>query len=427
LEYKQKEVLIFIGILPDEKKLIMKQISTILLFGFLTIGLFAQVPQKMSYQAVIRDASGVLVANQTVGVEISILQGAVDGPSVYTETHTPFTNANGLVSIEIGIGTTEDDFSAIDWSANNYFIKNQVDIEGGTNYTISGTSQLLSVPYAMYAEKSGSSADLPAELNAGDLLYFDGNQLQSIPGGSEGQVLSIKGGVPVWDFKNNAPEGFNVVELLAADEDYVNFGTFENFTNNSDWAVVEKVKMPEGTGTDGGWHFFRGYAWADKEGDIAIQITNSGIHAWCRSGGWQSVQVDMAFQEEEWYTICFQYDATNTTLELFVNGASVGELAGVNPMDDSANTNQLFWGGQEVADSRNVGDLYSEASIIIAHQAWYQRLLTAGEISQYDGAVEDDPALFFSSEIRQNSVIDISGNGRDGVNGNSPEYLGETF
>ena len=405
----------------------MKRISTILLIGFVAVELFAQVPQKMSYQAVIRDASGVLVANQTVGMQISILQGVADGPSVYTETQTSSTNANGLVSIEIGAGTTEDDFSTIDWGADTYFIKTQTDIEGGTNYTINGVSQLLSVPYAMYAKQSGSSADLPAELNAGDLLYFDGDQLQSIPGGSEGQVLSIQGGVPVWDFKNNVPEGINVVQFLASEEDYVSFGTFENFTNNSDWAVIEKVKMPAGTGADGGWHFFRGYAWADKEGDIAIQITNSGIHAWCQKSGWKSVQVDMAFQEEEWYTICFQYDVANTTLELFVNGTSVGELAGVAPMDDSGNTNQLFWGGQEVSESRGRGDLYSEASIVIAHQAWYQRLLTTGEISQYDGTVEDDPALFFSSEIGQNSVIDASGNGHIGTNGNSPEYLGETF
>ncbi|RQV96427.1 hypothetical protein EH221_04820, partial [bacterium] len=232
---------------------------------------------------------------------------------------------------------------------------------------------------------------------------------------------------PLWTFKNNVPEGFNIVELLAAEEDYVSFGTFENFTNNSDWAVVEKVKMPEGTGEDGGWHFFRGYAWADKTGDIAISMSNSHILAWCQSGGWKSVEVNMTFQEEEWYTICFQYDATNTTLELFVDGVSVGQLTGVEPMDDSANTNQLFWGGQEVSESRNVGDLYSEASIIIAHQAWYQRLLTAGEISQYDGAVEDDPALFFSSEIGQISVIDASGNGRNGTNGNSPEFLGESL
>jgi hypothetical protein len=137
------------------------------------------------------------------------------------------------------------------------------------------------------------------------------------------------------------------------------------------------------------------------------------------------IVVIMAFQEEEWYTICFQYDAANTSLELFVNGGSVRVLNSVAPMDDSGNTNQLFRGGQEVAEDDNRGDLFDEASVIFAHQAWYQRLLTAGEISQYHGSVEDDPALFFSSEIGQNSVVDASGIGHDGVNGNSPEFSSE--
>jgi len=132
------------------------------------------------------------------------------------------------------------------------------------------------------------------------------------------------------------------------------------------------------------------------------------------------IVVSMAFQEEEWYTICFQYDAVNTSLELFVNGASVGVLNSVAPMDDSGNTNQLFWGGQEYGES-----IYAGASVIFAHQAWYQKLLTEEEISQYDGSVEDDPALFFSSEIGQNSVVDASGYGHDGVNGNSPEFSSE--
>jgi hypothetical protein len=240
---------------------------------------------------------------------------------VYSETHSPTTNLNGLVSVEIGAGTTSDDFSSIDWGADTYFVKTETDPSGGTDYTISGTSQLLSVPYAMYADISGSSGDLPDGLSAGDLLYYDGTSLQSISSGEEGQVLSIQGGVPSWIFKNNAPEGINVVKILAADEDYINFGTFENFTNNSDWAIVEKVKMPAGTGTNGGWHFFRGYAWADQEGDIAISLSNAGVHAWCQKSGWQSIQVNQVFEEEKWYNICFQYDATNLLLELFVNGA----------------------------------------------------------------------------------------------------------
>ena len=128
---------------------------TPLLFLLITASVFSQSPQKMSYQAVIRDATNTLLTNQSVGMQISILQTATIGTTVYAETHTVTTNTNGLVSLEIGMGYTSDDFNAIDWSAGPYFIKTETDPTGGTSYTITGTSQLMSVPFAMYAKTSG--------------------------------------------------------------------------------------------------------------------------------------------------------------------------------------------------------------------------------------------------------------------------------
>jgi hypothetical protein len=130
----------------------MKRLYTLLAAVLLTASAFAQVPEKMSYQAVVRDAGNSLVTSQPVGMQISILQGSVSGTAVYVETHTPNTNINGLVSLEIGSGTTTDDFSTIDWSAGPYFIKTETDPTGGTTYTITGTSQLMSVPYALHAK-----------------------------------------------------------------------------------------------------------------------------------------------------------------------------------------------------------------------------------------------------------------------------------
>ena len=123
----------------------------------------AQAPEAMSYQAVIRDVNNVLVSNSTVGMRISILQGSVNGSAVYVETQTPGSNANGLVSIQIGEGNVvTGSISDIDWVVGPYFIKTETDPTGGTNYTITGTSQLLSVPYALYAKTSGSSTPGPA-------------------------------------------------------------------------------------------------------------------------------------------------------------------------------------------------------------------------------------------------------------------------
>ncbi|WP_052172354.1 MopE-related protein [Psychroserpens jangbogonensis] len=130
------------------------KLYTILITLLVTAITFAQAPEKMSYQAVVRDTGNAIVSNQAVGMQISILQGTT---AVYVETQTPTTNANGLVSIQIGMGSVvSGDFSAIDWSAGPYFIKTETDPTGGTTYTITGTSELLSVPYALHATTAES-------------------------------------------------------------------------------------------------------------------------------------------------------------------------------------------------------------------------------------------------------------------------------
>ncbi len=181
-------------------------ITAILFFGFQV--LWAQTPQKMSYQAVVRDASNDLVTNQTVGIKISILQGSATGTPVYVETQTHITNANGLVSMQIGNGTViSGDFTTIDWANGPYFIKTETDPAGGTNYTVTGTSQLLSVPYALYAGKadnvfSGDFNDLsnvPAGLSNGDDIndadHDPSNEIQDIS--LSGNNLTITNGSTV--------------------------------------------------------------------------------------------------------------------------------------------------------------------------------------------------------------------------------------
>jgi hypothetical protein len=140
----------------------MKKIF-LLLSGLLVFStLLAQSPEKMSYQAVVRNASNALVNSSAVGMRISILQGSANGTPVYVETQTPTSNANGLVSIEIGAGTViSGAMSTIDWAVGPYFIETETDPTGGTNYTIVSNSQLLSVPYALYAKTSGSSTPGP--------------------------------------------------------------------------------------------------------------------------------------------------------------------------------------------------------------------------------------------------------------------------
>lgn len=115
------------------------------------ISLHAQSPNSFKYQAIVRDKSGNLITNKIVNIQISILQGNISGTVVYSEKHYPTSSQFGLVNFEIGKGTIiSGSFTAIDWANGSYFVSI------GINGNILGTSQLLSVPYAKYAEKSGN-------------------------------------------------------------------------------------------------------------------------------------------------------------------------------------------------------------------------------------------------------------------------------
>jgi hypothetical protein len=129
------------------------------LVAFVTISLssFGQSPEGFKYQAVVRNSSNAILSNQAVGLRMTILQGTASGTSVYSETFSATTNTNGLVNIEIGNGSVlSGTFSTINWANGPYFIETAVDATGGTAYSVMGTSQLMSVPYALYAKTSGN-------------------------------------------------------------------------------------------------------------------------------------------------------------------------------------------------------------------------------------------------------------------------------
>jgi hypothetical protein len=186
----------------------MKKLYTLLAAFIITLSVSAQAPDKMSYQAVVRDASQALVASQSVGMQLSILQGSINGTAVYVETQAPTTNINGLVTLEIGGGTAvSGDFSTIDWANGPYFIKTETDPTGGANYTISGTSELMSVPYALHANTANSvsndqvddaDADPTNEIQTLSLLGTDltisgGNTLDLSPISSVDNDWTISG------------------------------------------------------------------------------------------------------------------------------------------------------------------------------------------------------------------------------------------
>lgn len=156
----------------------MRKFYSMFLAVFVTAIGYAQAPQKMSYQAVIRNNLDELVTNHAVGMKISILK---DAAPVFVETQTPTSDANGLVTIEIGGGTpVTGTLEGIDWSAGTYFIKTETDPTGGTSYTITGTSQLLSVPYALFAQKA-HDIDYNFIITGISNLTMNKNETMSIP------------------------------------------------------------------------------------------------------------------------------------------------------------------------------------------------------------------------------------------------------
>jgi hypothetical protein len=183
----------------------MKKLFTFCLIAALSIGIVAQAPQRMSYQAVIRNSSDQLVTNHVVGMQISILQGSVTGTPVYVETQSPTTNENGLITIEIGGGTiVTGTIAGIDWLSGPYFLKTETNPAGGTNYSITGTSQLLSVPYSMHSKDAENGfAYVYKETDNRPVLGSDGS-LNIGVAPIDGMKLNIRGLTNITPGANNS-------------------------------------------------------------------------------------------------------------------------------------------------------------------------------------------------------------------------------
>jgi trimeric autotransporter adhesin len=148
--------------------------KTVCIFTLLANGLLiqqtvsAQVPQTFNYQGIARDGGGNVLPARKIGVELSVLDGGPTGTVVYTETFTDTTNAFGLFSMQVGGGTVvSGSFAGINWATGNKYLQTSIDLSGGTSYSLSGTTQLLSVPYALYAQTALSGSGWGLKGNAG--------------------------------------------------------------------------------------------------------------------------------------------------------------------------------------------------------------------------------------------------------------------
>ena len=162
----------------------MKKIYSVIAGLLLTACVWAQAPQKMSYQAVIRNSSNALITSTTIGMKISILRGGETGNVAYSEIQTVKTNANGLAMVEIGNGSPiSGTFPSINWANGPYFIKTETDPKGGTSYSISGISELMSVPYALFSANGGGAQGIQGDQGNQGVQGIQGIQgMQGIQG-----------------------------------------------------------------------------------------------------------------------------------------------------------------------------------------------------------------------------------------------------
>jgi hypothetical protein len=220
-----------------------------------TVLAYAQAPQGINYQAVVRDAGGNELANQAVSLRMTILEN--NTTTVYQETHSAITNGFGLVNIVIGQGTaTQGAFNAIDWSTGNYFAQTEVDVTGGTNYALMGSQQLMSVPYALYAESAGG-ASLPTGADNQTIRYNGG--------GWEADSLLINTGIAVGIGRQNPDD---LLHIYGADPNLIIQDTETTSTLAESYAIFAE------SGVSGGWTSYNWKIGYDRK-NFTFNYTNA--------------------------------------------------------------------------------------------------------------------------------------------------------
>ena len=229
----------------------MKKLLTIVL-SIISLTLMAQVPQGVGYQGVAADANGIELVNQAISISASVLSGSANGTIEWEETHATSTDTFGLFTLTIGQGTSTGNgaqlsFSDISWGTNTHYLKIEMDVTGGANYSFMGTNQMMSVPYALYAESANINYD-----SISNLLSNDSTFITNVGGGMGGgcDFLYPDGldGEPIThDLSSNytVPTGKNLyITNLYTSGDFVRIDSINIHYHYSNYYSSPKTSMP---------------------------------------------------------------------------------------------------------------------------------------------------------------------------------------
>jgi uncharacterized protein (TIGR02145 family) len=241
---------------------------------------YSQAPNKMSFQTVVRNSQGKLIPSKSIGIRLSILKTSSTGTAVYVEKHTKTSNVNGLVTLEVGTGTiSSGTFSTIDWSQGPYFLKTEMDVNGGSNYTISGVTEFVSVPYSLNsknAENANSVKTLSNGANVGDMCYWNGITWVPLAKGTQGQTLTFCDGKPAWTIGGVCPGTITALNCTNA----TNNGTLTATTVSS--GVTSVISY---TGGNGGAH----------SGQVVTSTGVTGLTATLQAGSFANGISNLAY------------------------------------------------------------------------------------------------------------------------------------
>ena len=207
----------------------MKKTFSLVIAIALSLSIYAQAPQSFAYQGIARNSLGNPIANQLIAIRASILDATSTGTSQYTETQSVTTNSLGLFSVSIGMGTVQSGaFSAVTWATGLKFMKVEFDPTGGTSYVLSGTQQILSVPYALNALNAKTYvAGTSIAVSGSTITNTAPNQTVAITGSG---ATTITGAYPTYTISSPVTP---TLSLVGSGSTTVT-GTYPTYTVNTD-------------------------------------------------------------------------------------------------------------------------------------------------------------------------------------------------